>query len=236
MDTSEYPYIEKYMTEVVHAYARNLRQTYIVFDYYRKGIMCMSPDSLFLNGENFEDIREDWLGYFQQFIPEDEHRGLTNAHDAAFHFFTEMADAPSTDYTLTIKYHFRIGNHILLVSHKDTALKLAPCGRPWLVACALTAESPNDPGYIEIKKLGTNRVWRYDKDGNSWTETETKPLKGFEKNILIYSSQGLSLESIAERLGKSPNTIRTQKRNLFMKMGVKTSNEAISYAKDYNLI
>lgn len=57
-----------------------------------------------------------------------------------------------------------------------------------------------------------------------------------EKIVLQRVKKGLSNEGIAKDLSISINTIRTHKKSLFKKLGVKSVNEAIAVAENYYMI
>lgn len=57
-----------------------------------------------------------------------------------------------------------------------------------------------------------------------------------EKIVLQRVKKGLSNEGIAKDFSISINTIRTHKKSLFKKLGVKSVNEAIAVAENYYMI
>ena len=61
-------------------------------------------------------------------------------------------------------------------------------------------------------------------------------LNGREKNILMLSAQGLTMEEIASQLFLSADTIKFHKKNIFRKLNVKNITEAIAAAMELALI
>jgi len=57
-----------------------------------------------------------------------------------------------------------------------------------------------------------------------------------ERDILRLSSQGYTMNDIADKLCKSIDTIKTYKKRLFAKLEVKSITEALSYATNYKLL
>ena len=57
-----------------------------------------------------------------------------------------------------------------------------------------------------------------------------------EINILILVAQGLSTESIADLMCRAVDTIKSAKKKIFKKLGVKNSVEALAYVINYRLL
>lgn len=57
-----------------------------------------------------------------------------------------------------------------------------------------------------------------------------------EKLVLVLSSQGYTSDEIGKRLAKSGDTIKTDKRKIYEKLGVKTIEEAITAFNSFNLL
>ena len=61
-------------------------------------------------------------------------------------------------------------------------------------------------------------------------------LSSKERVILLLLSQGQAVQSVAERLGMSENTVTTHRKNIFKKLGAHTVIEAMAYAVKYKVI
>ena len=57
-----------------------------------------------------------------------------------------------------------------------------------------------------------------------------------EHDILMLSSQGYTIKEIASMLCKSEDSIKSYKRVLFAKLGVKSITEAVFAAINYDLL
>ena len=57
-----------------------------------------------------------------------------------------------------------------------------------------------------------------------------------EKEVLQYSTRGLTVANMAESMFTSADTIKFHKRKLFTKLGVSNIAEAITYATSNKLI
>ena len=81
-----------------------------------------------------------------------------------------------------------------------------------------------------------NKVFHYDLKGNFWRETELVKLTGREKEILIHSTRGYTINEIANEIFVSPDTVKFHRKKLFEKLGVANISEAITYATNNKLI
>lgn len=61
-------------------------------------------------------------------------------------------------------------------------------------------------------------------------------LTGQEMKVLTELASGCANKEIARSLGLSPNTIKTHLANLFAKLGAATRTEAVTRARELNLI
>ena len=61
-------------------------------------------------------------------------------------------------------------------------------------------------------------------------------LKYEERQVLILSSQGLTMNEIADKMCKSVDSIKFYRRNIFEKVGTKNITEALMFATIYKLI
>lgn len=57
-----------------------------------------------------------------------------------------------------------------------------------------------------------------------------------EKVVIVNSINGKSIKDIAKILSVSIVTVKAHRTNIFKKLRVKNTTEAVQYAEDYNLI
>lgn len=87
-----------------------------------------------------------------------------------------------------------------------------------------------------MKKSGSKSYYEYSLDKHKWIKKEGITLSEMERDVLILSAQGYTMNDIADKLCKSVDTIKACKRALFSKLGVKNIAEALSYATNYRLL
>ena len=76
----------------------------------------------------------------------------------------------------------------------------------------------------------------YDLLRHKWVLKEERTLSETERDVLWLSTQGYTMNEIADKLYKSIDTIKSCKRSLFMRLGVKNIAEALYHAVNYRLL
>jgi len=123
-----------------------------------------------------------------------------------------------------------------LVNHKITPFALAPDGRAWLAMCVVSLSHHTTPGYVEFRKKGQSIYWEYDLNVHGWQERKSVTLRGQEKQVLILSAQGYTVSQIADRMCRAVDTVKTYKRALFERLGVRSITEALTVATNQGLL
>ena len=68
------------------------------------------------------------------------------------------------------------------------------------------------------------------------SELHTLHLTEREKEIIIFSANGMSSNEMADKLYLSPHTINTHRRNIYKKLGINNIKELIKFAYDEGLV
>lgn len=68
-----------------------------------------------------------------------------------------------------------------------------------------------------MKKSGSKSYYEYSLDKHKWIKKEGITLSETERDVLILSAQGYTMNDIADKLCKSIDTIKACKRTLFSK-------------------
>ncbi|MDE5825767.1 MAG: helix-turn-helix transcriptional regulator, partial [Lachnospiraceae bacterium] len=123
-----------------------------------------------------------------------------------------------------------------LIHHILTPLALTQNGKIWLALCTVSMSSRNTPGHIIMKKENCKEYHEYDLIRHKWILKEEKVLSETERDVLWLSTQGYTMNDIADKLCKSVDTIKSCKRALFTRLGVKNIAEALYHAVNYRLL
>lgn len=105
-------------------------------------------------------------------------------------------------------------------------------GAPLYSLCSFNISSGKAFGRTIIK-TGANVIYEY-KQGK-WKEERLYALKSTERDMLLLSTQGLTVPQIATALCKSVEAIKSCRKLLYKRLGVKNTAEAMSFAVNFQL-
>lgn len=206
-----------------------------IADYYKNNFLYVSSNPLFLCNQSAKQVKEAGYRFYSEHIPKKEYEMIMEINRAASHFFSEIPIQEKKNYTLSYDFHLINKNHLMLINHKLTPLVLSKEGKIWLVACVVSLSSHTTAGHIELRKTGQSTCWKYSLESHHWIEKECIMLNEKEKNILLLSAQGYTMNEISEQLFLAVDTVKFYKRQLFGKLDVKNITEALSFATNHKL-
>jgi DNA-binding CsgD family transcriptional regulator len=178
------------------------------------------------------------MGYrlYIDHVPADEQPMLTEINEVGFKRFNEEPIDERSRCFMNYDFHIENGEDCYLVNHKITPFALAPDGRAWLAMCVVSLSHHTTPGHIEFRKKGQQVYWEYNLDSHSWQERSNFTLRPQEKQVLILSAQGYTVQQIADKLCRAIDTVKTYKRAMFERLGVHSITEALTVATNLGLI
>lgn len=141
-----------------------------------------------------------------------------------------------SDYTISYDFHILKGKRKRLINHKLTPLILTKDGRIWLAMCTISLAAGNEPGNVIMKKPGFGMFYQYSFYDHKWEKHKEIVLTDNEREVLSLSTQGYTMNDIADNICKSVDTVKACKCSIFRKMGVKNIAEALTYAQNHQLI
>lgn len=206
------------------AFARSTHQCVYIIDYFKQNFLYVSENLAYWCGQTSDRIKD--FGY----------RFLLEINRKGFDLFNEIPFTERFDYTISYDFHIIHGKKLRLVNHNLTPMVLTKDGRIWLALCTISISARNTPGYIIMKKSGSKSYYEYSLDKHKWIKKEGITLSETERDVLVLSAQGYTMNDIADKLCKSVDTIKACKRALFSKLGVRNIAEALSYATNYKLL
>ncbi len=218
-------------------FAKTANISVYLIDYYKRGFLYVSDNPLFLCGKTAKQVQQSGYLYYFKNVPDEDLQLLLEINKIGFEFYKSLALEERMNYT--IYYDFRLrqpSGHMTLINHKLSPLVLDSHGNIWVALCIVSPSSNLTPGNILLKNSVENNLWEYDLITNKWKEATTIKLKGMEKQILLMSIQGYTVEKIAQQLFLSANTIKFHRKNLLKKLKATNISEAITAATNYGAI
>ncbi len=108
-------------------------------------------------------------------------------------------------------------------------------GLPKFILCRV--EFPigaNSVVYAQV--VGTGDRYVYDMSDKSWRKSNEEKLTEAEKSIIVQASRGLTVAEIAANLYKSTDAVKSAKKRMFQKLGVKNMAQAMMHATNHKLL
>ncbi len=233
--TDEDYYKIDYLINAVKAFARSTHQCVYIIDYFREDFLYVSENFYSLCGFSSEKIRDFGYKIFTDMVPEKDQDMLVELNRAGFSLFETFPENERMDYVITYDFHIMHGKKAQLVNHSLTPLVLTQDGRIWLSLCTISMSATNTPGNIIMSKEGGSLYYEYSPISHKWSTKESVILSETERDILRLSAQGYTMNEISEKIYKSIDTVKSCKRSLFSKLGVRNITEAVSHTINYRL-
>ncbi len=224
------------LKRAVDAMANATYQCVYIIDYHKRNFLYMSQNPLFLCGNTAEQVQQMGYEFYLKYVPKEEQQMLIELNEAGFAKFNAMPIDARSSCFMSYDFHLDYGTSRYLVNHKITPFVLAEDGRVWLALCVVSIAGKCTAGNIEFHRKGEQRYWQYDLDVHCWRECETVKLRPQDKEVLMLSAQGMTVQQIADKMCRSVDTVKTYKRVLFERLNVKSITEALVTATNSGLI
>jgi len=223
--------------ESIDAFARTTYKSVYVIDYEKKGFDYVSDNPLFLCGNTSDEVKEMGYAFYFKHVLEADIELLLKINTLGFEFYEKVPIDERKDYTISYDFHLinKEGDETL-INHKMTPLFMTKEGRLWKAIAIVSLSSKKVSGNIKVTNRKNNKVYTYDIDRDFWKESEMKKLTRREKEILLFSSKGLTINDIAAKIFVSPDTVKFHRKKMFEKLEVANISEAITYAINNKLL
>ena len=224
------------LVNAAKAFARSTHKCVYIIDCFKQNFLYVSENLVYWCGQTSDKIKDSGYRFYLDYVPEKEQQMLLEIKKKGFELFNEIPFVERLDYTISYDFHIIHGRKLRLVNHHLTPMVLTKDGRIWLALCTISMSARSAPGHIIMKKSGSKSYYEYSLDEHKWLKKDGITLSEIEREVLILSAQGYTMNDIADKLCKSVDTIKAYKKVLFSKLGVKNIVEALSYATNYKLL
>jgi DNA-binding CsgD family transcriptional regulator len=222
--------------QAADAFARIIRQSVYIIDYYQKGFLYVSDNPLFLCGEKSKNVLKLGFEFYKKKVPASDLELMQQINEAGLNFYYKLPASDKLNYTVSFDYNLeQPTGQFVLVNQKVTPLVLDKYDNIWLALCLVTHSSNKKAGNVFITKKGSNKTFEYDPALKEWVARKRIKLTRQEICILTLAAQGFTIDQIAREIVISEATVKFHKRNIFKKLHVKNIAEAISFAINNNL-
>lgn len=224
------------LVNAAKAFARSTHKCVYIIDFFRHNFLYVSENITHWCGQSSEKIKDHSYSFYLDYIPEQELQMLFEINEKGIEFFHEISIEERLDYTLSYDFNLINGRKQRLVNHHLTPMMLTKDGHIWLALCTFSMSAKTIPSDATIKKPESDSYYEYSFDKHNWLKREERTLSETERDILVLSAQGHTMNDISDILCRSIDTIKANKKSLFSKMGVRSIAEAVSYATNNKML
>lgn len=224
------------LVDAAKAFTRSTYRCVYIIDYCKRNFAYVSDELATLCGEPTSKTQNFDHSLYLNHVSRQELEMLTEIHQSGFELFSTFPISERKNYSIQYDFHITRGKKTRLMHHTLTPLTLDSDGKIWLALCTVSISSRKTPGHLVIGKKGNRAFYQYNLQNHEWERQDAIALSETEREVLVLSTQGYTMVDIADVMCKSIDTIKTYKRNLFAKLGVKNIAEALYCAINYKLI
>lgn len=233
---ADYQQIEEHYIRIADFIAQNSHKCVYLVDYHQKRILYASEGFRFWLGLDLS--QNNYLDYhfYLRHIPEKDIPIFQEFNRACLAFFNRLPLEERTSYTYSTDIHFLHGNKLRLANQQFAPLLLDSNGNCRLAICVFSFSCWKNSGHFLAMRKGNPYYYEYSLEQHCWVPYERTQLNSLQHEILNLASQGFNVNEIGSLLCKSPETIKSAKKELFTKLGVHTMTSAIIYAMNYHIL
>lgn len=225
----------KLFVQAADAFSRATHECIYIIDYHKQGFLYVSDNPLFLCGETSKNVLLSGYLFYATHVPEKDLKMLLKINEAGFEFYKKVPANDRLKYTISYDFHLtQPDKRLKLINHKLTPLALDKEHNMWLALCVVKHSSSDTAGNIIVSKKDGSEIFEYDLQSSKWEKKAKTKLTRHEKEILILSVQGFTMNEIAAKMFVTIDTVKFHKKNIFHKLDVKNISEAISCASNNN--
>jgi DNA-binding CsgD family transcriptional regulator len=225
--------------ETVEAISRTTYASIYIIDYHKRNFLYVSNNFFYICGLKASEVKDLGFNFYIERMKPTDMNFLVEMDMLGFQFFQKLPIERRKKYTMSYDFHItnnKSGKQKYLINHQLTPLRLTEDGKVWLALCVVSIPSNRKAGNITMLENNSDGYWFYNKTCKQWDEVKYPQLKDEEKDVLKLSAMGFTVEEIATRIGRSLDTAKKHRKNIFEKLNVKNISEAISRAKSQRLM
>lgn len=223
-----------YRLESLKAIERLSSQKLYVIDYFKKAFLYVSEVFADFCGFSIEELKEIGFDLYLKCVPKEDLYMLLEINRQQFCILDNFSEEEAEEYKLCCDFRFEYGSHRYMLNHQLTPFAMKD-GRVWLALCAVSMSSSKESGNVVIKKGDSSTWFDFNLQGKSWNKREQIELSSMERNVIMLSACGMTVQSISRYLNKSVDAIKSCKRIFFKKLGVDNISEAITFVINHHL-
>jgi DNA-binding CsgD family transcriptional regulator len=209
------------------------RSMYIM-DFSKKNFLYVAKNPLFLCGYTRKEVIEMGYAFYTKQVPQNEQAMFAEINYVGPDFFNSILDGECRLYTISYDFNLLNGKKKTLLNHQITPILLDSKGKVWLAACVVSLSPRINAGNVEMRKTGQKSYWDYSFESKKWKKNAGISLNDNEKIILTLAAKGFTMSEMAEQTSMSIDSVKLNRKNLFIKLKVKHITQAFARATTMN--
>ncbi|MDR3094245.1 MAG: LuxR C-terminal-related transcriptional regulator [Bacteroidales bacterium] len=210
-----------------------------IIDFAEQRFRFVANHGLFLGEHTCEEVLQLGFDFYPRTVHPEDLPMLIDAYRAILQYVdasdTDLSDLDYFSFTHRIRsYPHHQHPEYLMVYHRVKPVVIHD--KVQIAFCSLSSSIVKKSGNLRIYYETQHTFDEYSFKTKQWKQVEAETLTQQEKLILKLAKQGKTAPEIAKMLNRSYSTVRNEKMNIFHKLHVHTTEEAIIYATNHRLI
>lgn len=177
---------------------------------------------------------DDWNHVVSDSIPVAEREKMCERIASVQSFVVnEIPIASRHKVTVYEDFHISMMGMSMLVTQKFIPVDIDARGNVTVGMFVIMPSANNSFGNMSLFHDG--RVWTFNKRTQSFIERKMKAISDSEMKMMVLSRKGFTVESIAERLSISVDSVKTLRKRVYKKLGADGLQKALSIMDNYSL-
>lgn len=226
----------------VDRFAKCSNLSLYIIDYKNQEFVYVSENKLFLCGYSAADVKEMGYSFYKKVVSNEDLEFLSEINKVGFQFFYQQPLEKRDQYV--IEYDFdlcHVNRQKTRINHRLIPFCITSNGDIWLALCivSMSFNKNTDSHYARvatIRNIYTREEFSYSLKTKTWDRQLQHELTRKELLVLQYSAQSYTNQEISAMLKVNINTIKFHKKNIFEKLNVNNSQEAITVASRLGLL
>ncbi len=227
--------IEQFL-ETLTVFEQNSYQCVYIVDYFKKIFTHVSTNIEHICGIKADRVKDLGFNFYLEHLPYEDLEKMIRVNNSAFRLLKSMPRDEKKEYTVSYDIHINNGTYSRLITHNLTPIFLSKEGEIWLAMCTISLATENKEDIIIMKHINSDIFYQYLPERNTWEKHKEIELTEHEREVLVLSAQGYTMDDIANHICKSVDSVKSYKRNIFNKFDVKNIVEALTFAQNRRLI
>lgn len=232
-DKTDYSEQDNYFIQCLKAMENIMDIDAYIIDYKNKRILYATKSCSAYFGNKVTEHSFFGLKHLDDILLPEEISRISVINSKVYDFYYSLPKARRMKCYFTQDYKIKARNgNTVLINHKGTVLCLTKDGTLRLTLCVMSYPTSEKAGNAFIKMLDTGTVYEFLPSSQKFVEVKTQKLTSKANLIVKLASNGKTEAEIANELGISINTVKYHKRQIFARIGVKNTAEAIQWANN----